>query len=271
MDIQLIAMDLDGTALQNDRNSFSPRLDRALLAAHDQGVAIVPITGRQYKLLPPALLRDLPWRDLVVVCNGAQVRSMRTGQVLQQYRIGRTALEQLLVLAKELKLPMEFSWDSTLHLTRQDYAIQLQDPDLVFHRDVILATRGKFVDVLDPSMPVEKVNLLCVEPPQQPIVEDFLKNVDVSGVWCRERMMEITHPNATKAQGMFTACSLLGIDPKATMALGDSGNDISMLQQAGLGIAMGNAPEHIKAAAKAVTLPNDQDGAAIAIEQYVLK
>ena len=54
------------------------------------------------------------------------------------------------------------------------------------------------------------------------------------------------------------------------MTMGDSGNDISMLRAAGLGIAMGNAPEAVRAAADAVTARNDQDGAAIAIERYAL-
>ena len=54
------------------------------------------------------------------------------------------------------------------------------------------------------------------------------------------------------------------------MAMGDSGNDESMLKMAGLGLAMGNAPDFIKTAADAVTERNDADGAAIAIERYAL-
>ena len=81
--------------------------------------------------------------------------------------------------------------------------------------------------------------------------------------------MEITHPEARKGTALEALCSLLDIPVENTMALGDSGNDESMLKTAGLGIAMGNAPEFIKAAADAVTARCDQDGAAIAIERYV--
>ena len=55
MDIRLIAMDLDGTALQPDRCSFSSRLNAALKEAHKRGIAIVPVTGRQFNMLPPAV------------------------------------------------------------------------------------------------------------------------------------------------------------------------------------------------------------------------
>lgn len=63
---------------------------------------------------------------------------------------------------------------------------------------------------------------------------------------------------------------MLGIDPAHAMAMGDSGNDASMLQAAGFSVAMGNAAPHVQALASAITLPYDQDGAAIAIERYIL-
>ena len=60
MDIRMIAMDLDGTALQNDRCSFSPRLNAALEEAHARGIAIAIITGRQFQMLPPAVQNGNP-------------------------------------------------------------------------------------------------------------------------------------------------------------------------------------------------------------------
>ena len=82
MDIQLIAMDLDGTALCPDHASFTPRLEAALLEAHRRGVSIVPATGRQYLLLPPPIQAMPDWADLVVLCNGAEVRRLRTGEIV---------------------------------------------------------------------------------------------------------------------------------------------------------------------------------------------
>ena len=73
MDIRLIAMDLDGTALQADRCSFSPRLIAALDEAHRRGIAIAVITGRQFNMLPPAVQNHPSWENLAVLCNGAQI------------------------------------------------------------------------------------------------------------------------------------------------------------------------------------------------------
>ena len=101
-------------------------------------------------------------------------------------------------------------------------------------------------------------------------MEAALKNTAVSAVWSSSTSMELTHPEASKGAGLAALCRLLEIPIGSTMALGDSGNDEAMLRTAGLGVAMGNAPDFIKAIADAVTESNENDGAAVAIEKYCL-
>lgn len=273
MDIQLICMDLDGTALQKDRSSFSPRLHAALAEAHRRGIAVAPVTGRQYGLLPQVLWEHPVWEQYAAVCNGAQIRRLGSGEVLYSLNIEPRALEGLLAVAEKWDLPIEFSVDSMLYLTAHAYEQQLPHPGLAFHRDTILAKNGRIVDSLQPlcASNVEKVNLLCITPGIREGVLEDLKEIPVSAVWASSSSMEITHPEGTKAQGIRRLCALLGIKPQQVMALGDSGNDESMLRAAGLGVAMGNAPEHIRRLADAVTETNENDGAAIAIERYALK
>ena len=109
MDIQLIAMDLDGTALLDDHRSFSPRLTAALLEAHRRGIAIAPVTGRQFVLLPPPLLAPPVWANLAVLCNGAEVRSLVNGQLLSSHYMRPEALFPLMELAEQFAVPMELS------------------------------------------------------------------------------------------------------------------------------------------------------------------
>lgn len=272
MDIQLIAMDLDGTALQSDHRSFSPRLIAALEAAHHKGVRIAPVTGRQFGLLPPAVLGHPVWEDLAVLCNGGQIRKLGTGRYMHRLDISAGALKELLALAARYELPIEFSVDSKLYLTQASLQKQLPYPNLSFHRDTILANNGILVDTLEPlcAEEVEKVNLLCVTEELSSQVSEALKSIAVSAVWASSTSLEITHPDATKGKGVTRLCQILDIPMEAVLALGDSGNDETMLRQAGLGIAMGNAPDFVKAVADAVTETNGNDGAAIAIEQYVL-
>lgn len=272
MDIQLIAMDLDGTTLQQDHCSFSPKLLTVLEQAHSKGILIVPVTGRQFGLLPPILSQHHSWKKLAVLCNGGQIRNLNTGEMLHSLEIDPVALQQLLALADEFNLPIEFSMDSKLYLTAKSFEHQLPYPNLVFHRDTILAQHGVIVPSLKPmcTCPIEKVNLLCIPSGLGQVLEQRLQEIAVSAVWASSSSMEITHPDATKGNGLQQLCKLLDIPMSAVMALGDSGNDITMLQQAGLGVAMGNAPDFVKAAADICVAPYDEDGAACAIEQHIL-
>lgn len=272
MDIKLICMDLDGTALRSDRKTFSPRLNAALEAAYAKGIAVVPVTGRQYGLLPPAVTGHPVWESLVVTCNGGQILRLGTGERLFGLDIEEKALRQLLDIAQRFGIPIEMSVDSRLHLTQQSYDAQLPHKNLDFHVHTILARSGVIVDSLEPvcRLPVEKAQLPWIPPQIGKDVESALAEVAVSAVWASATSMEITHPDANKGNGLRALCRLLGIAPAQALALGDSGNDESMLRTAGLGVAMGNAPDFIQAIADAVTETYDRDGAAIAIETYCL-
>ena len=272
MDIKLICMDLDGTALQSDRKSFSPRLIAALEAAHQKGIAIAPVTGRQYGLLPPAVTCHPVWENLVVTCNGGQIYRLGTGERLFGQDIGETALRRLLAIAERFDIPLEMSVDSRLHLTRRSYDAQLPHKNLDFHVHTILARSGVIVDSLEPlcTRAVEKAQLPHIPPAIAAQVEQALSTIEISAVWSSDTSMELTHPEASKGNGLAALCRLLDIPMEQTIALGDSGNDESMLRAAGIGVAMGNAPDFIKSAADAVSEPHDRDGAAIAIERFCL-
>lgn len=276
MEIRLIAMDLDGTALSADRKHFSPRLDRCLLEAHRRGIAVLPVTGRQFSLLPPALLGDQPWRDLVVVCNGGELRRLTDGAVLAGHYIPAESLLRLVTLADRLRLPLEFSSGGTLYLTEADWELEraIGGP-LTFHLDEILSRHGAAAEDLaalcrTPGMRFEKAMLSFIPDGSREEIAGELDRLEISWAWSGPNCVELAAPGASKARGLWDACGLLGIDPAQAMAIGDSGNDIPMLRTAGLGVAMGNAAEEVKAAADEITAANQGDGAAIAIERWAL-
>lgn len=274
MEIRAIIMDLDGTALRPDRVSFSARLEAALLEAHRRGVAIVPATGRQQSLLPPPLLGNPAWSGIAVLCNGAEIRRLATGELLDARYMTAAHLTPLVQAAKRLGIAIELSSGGQLYLTADSWEVSRRRESLRFHLGV-LERVGRQVECLETflagtELAFEKVNLPYLPPETRKKILSVLAALPLSGVFSGPGAMEVTHREATKAHGLRTACRLLGIDPAHTMAIGDSGNDISMLQAAGLGVAMGDAPEEVRRAARAVTGSNPDDGAAQAIERYVL-
>ena len=268
-------MDLDGTALQPDRKTFSPRLCAALDAAHAKGVVVVPITGRQFFILPPAVHKDVKWAGLVVLSNGVEVRRLTDGSVLSGHYLQAESLLPLVEEAGKLGVPLELSAGEGLYLTRADWEYQRQiDGPLHFHLVEVLDRFGHEVEDMNAfcrSAPaIDKVNLPYIPDEAREAAERMLNSLPLSWFWSGPRSVEVGHPDASKAAGLMEVCRLLDVSPAQAMALGDSGNDIPMLQCAGLGVAMGNAPAEVKEAAGAVSAPCDQDGAALAVERYVL-
>ena len=82
--------------------------------------------------------------------------------------------------------------------------------------------------------------------------------------------MEFSHSTLNKLNATDVVLERLGITYEETMAIGDSSSDVEILQRCGLGVAMGNAPDTVKAVANEVTATNLEDGVALALEKYVL-
>lgn len=276
MDIQLLALDLDGTSLQADHQSFTPRLHQALAEAHAQGVIIVPTTGRQHFLLPPALRTGAAWEDLCILCNGGEIRRLTTGELLRGHYIPAQTAAAVVKLVGEYHLPVELSAQGHMYLTQASWDKEEAFRDTIgYHLDVVLGQRGVAVEDLaqtayTPGLDIDKINLPHIPDPLRDTICAQLDMLPINHFWSGPHTIEIAHTESTKGNALGEVCALLGIDPAHAMAMGDSGNDTSMLQAAGFSVAMGNAQPHIQALADAVTLPYDQDGAALAIERYIL-
>lgn len=276
MNIQLLAMDLDGTSLQADHVSFTPRLHRALADAHARGVAIIPITGRPLFQLPPPVHTGAPWEDLCVLCNGGETRRIATGELLGGHYLSSQVCLAVMDLARQYHISVELSDQSHIYLTRASWDLAAEHPQYIsYHLSTILPRWGVVVDRLEdtvhtPGLQVAKINLPHIPDPIREAFDAELAKLPLAYTWSGPCNIEITHPSSTKGNGLVDVCQRLGIDPAHAMAMGDSGNDVSMLQAAGFAVAMGNATPAVQALADAVTLPYDQDGAAVAIERYIL-
>ena len=114
--------------------------------------------------------------------------------------------------------------------------------------------------------------LMSVDPAElkavQQTIADFLPD-SLTVVQTADFYLEVIPRVINKGQGIRDICGVLGLDPKQVIAFGDAENDIPMLRAAGMGVAMGNAAEAVKAAADMVTLSNNEDGIAAALEKLL--
>ncbi len=269
--IRLIALDLDGTTL-NDAKELSPRTLAALTAALARGVAVVPATGRTLTGIDPALL-TLPGVRYAITSNGARVEDLATGKPLVKTYIPTDLALAAYDTLRQYDCTLDLFQDGRGYATRHslDNYARLASPHLLPY---LLTSRTLVPDLraLIAAQPdgVEKLTLLFTHEEERQAAWAQMTALGLTAVSSLARNMEVNAAGVNKGDGLLRLAAHLGIDPAQTMACGDGGNDVALVKAAGLGVAMANACDEVKAAADYITASNNEDGVALAIERFVL-
>lgn len=275
MDIKLIALDMDGTTLQKDYVTITPRTEEALRAAIAKGIHVVPSTGRILGQLPESVIR-IPGIHYAVTSNGAAVVNLETGEAISSNFIGAGSVTRIIRTLTRRGLFCEvyykgYSYSNNRYLEKVAGIADFPSDQLKF-----IQYKSKQVDdvlafTMAHAAEIEKINIPLLD--EQTHRNLWQKFSQIHGVILTKAVagnIEVNHRSANKGAGLKQLCRKLRLEPKNVMAIGDSDNDLRMIEFAGLGVAMGNAPAEVKALANRVTLPFDQDGVAHAIEKYAL-
>ncbi|MBC3887304.1 Cof-type HAD-IIB family hydrolase [Acetobacterium paludosum] len=275
MDIKLIALDMDGTTLQKDYKSISQRTENALKDAIAKGIHVVPSTGRILGQLPESVIR-IPGINYAVTSNGAAVMNLNTGEAISNNFIGTGSVRKIIqtLTRRGLFCEVYYKGDSYSDNRYLENVEKINDfsPDQV----KFIKYKSNQVDnmldfTFEHAAEIEKINIpLLSEQIHRNLWQKFSR---IHGVMITQAVagnIEVNHRSANKGDGLKQLCKILKLDPKNIMAIGDSDNDLQMIEFAGLGVAVGNASDDVKAIANRITLPFDQDGVAHAIEKYAL-
>lgn len=274
MNCKLIAFDLDGTFLNNDKTIPQKNID-ALCAAAGRGIHIVPATGRIHSGVPEAV-RALPFIRYYICINGAYVYDAVEDRTIYSADV---PLDIALRFYEEMdKLPVMYDCyqDNYGFITQKMYdEADYYVPDKgilhlvktlrvpVSELKEYLRQKGKDVQKLQAYF--HDISLRDRELERLPkLFPELLFSTSVSN------NIEVNSRLAGKGNGLKALCRELKIDIADTAAFGDSLNDEDMLSAAGLGIAMANALESTKRAADVLTLSNNDAGVAAGIEKYIL-
>ena len=272
---KMIALDMDGTLL-NDEKKVSNRNKRAIEKADDFGVKIVVSTGRLFTSAS-FFGEMIGVKSPIISSNGAYIREKDRDEVIYERLLGSENAYKIVNLCK-----------------KHDLYCHLFTSDTVFTEKIIYASFNYANYNLD--MPDDKkININVIKPNDwEAIIEKYkdkiLKAViadedsdkiialrkdvcdlDVEVVSSFSNNIEIMSKGTSKGDAVRVLADFYGINKDEVICIGDGENDISMIKYAGLGIAMGNAIDEVKDAADFVTLSNEDDGVAHAIEKFVLQ
>lgn len=274
--IKLVALDLDGTLL-NYEKQVSARTIAVFRECEKQGIQIVPSTGRAKNAVPETIL-TLPGVHYGIFTNGASVWDIKEDKEIASGCIDwRTARETAQVLRRyPLIYDMYIGGTGVCERHFLDVLEEFGFPE--FHCRFIRETRKTVEDICtyleETHAKVQKLNL-SFRQEDRAVREAVRKDLDrLSGLLVTSSMpwnLELNAAGVTKGSGLLQLSHFLGLSAEETMACGDGENDLPMLLAAGIGVCMENGASFVKKKADRITLSNDQDGVAAAIEQWVLK
>lgn len=273
--IKLIAFDLDGTFLDDRKNCIKENME-AVRAAAEMGVHIVPSSGRMFRGIP-APIRELPFVRYGITINGAAVYDSKEDKTIYRAEIPVEDAERIFDYADTLPVIYDCYMDGRGWMDRYFYehAAEMVTDKVVLN--MVWQLRSPVDDfrrfVREQNRPLQKIQMMFKDMDRKkaeleriPLL--FPGYAATSSLY---NNIEINAQAANKGAGLKALCDHLGIDLSETMALGDGGNDVTMLKAAGIGVAMGNASEEVKASADVTVGTNEQAGVAEAIHKYVLQ
>ena len=268
-DIKLIALDLDGTLL-NSEKKISDRNLAALKAAQDKGVKVVLTTGRPLKAMDfflHELGTDGREDEYTITFNGGLVQR-NTGEILDKTVFSYDDVARIYEETDKLHIPLDAICEGLVYQIQSD-----QDSLYAQFNPALTFESIDFSDLSSQQTYNKCVTAYAQEPLDAAIEQispELFERYEIFK--SREMLLEWSPKNVHKANGLEKLIAHLGIERSQVMACCDEANDLSMIEWAGLGVAMQNAVVIVKEAANVVTpMTNDEDAVAWAIEEYVLK
>lgn len=265
--IKLIAIDIDGTLL-NSHHQITDEVKQTLIQKRQEGVYIVLCTGRPIRGVEDYLkeLNLTSDDDYVITFNGALAQNVKTRETLAHHTLDIHDYYALHRLSLELDLHFHTETMDAMYTSNRDIS-----PYTVIESGMTnMPLHYRTPEEMDRNMTISKMmiidepSLLDERIPQIP--SEFTEKYEF--VKSMPFFLEVLNKQASKGNALADLAERLGIKQEEVMAIGDNLNDLTMIEYAGCGVAMGNAEEAVKEIANQVTKTNDEDGVAYAVKTW---
>lgn len=266
---KLIALDMDGTLL-NEKKLITERTKNTIREAREKGVTVVLSTGRPIAGVNRYLeeLDMFTDNDYVLSFNGALVQKTKSKEVISNVTVTGKDLKYLYNLSKELGVNIHaFSEvDGLITPKESKYTNVEAEINNIKYTVTDLDSRADD-EVIVKIMMIDEPEIL------EKAIEKLPKEVYEKYTVIRSApfFLEFMNNKANKGVGLELLAKHLNVNKDEVIAIGDAGNDMHMIEYAGLGVAMENAFQEVKDKANYITDSNENDGVAKVIEKFVLE
>ncbi|MEH7011375.1 Cof-type HAD-IIB family hydrolase [Neobacillus niacini] len=268
MTYKMIVLDLDDTLLRDDL-TISPRTKQSLMEAQEAGVKVVLASGRPTSAMLPIAgeLCLKEYGSFILSFNGGKIIDCQTGDEWFSSTLPIETVHHLYEISRRENVWIHTYVGETIITEEPNQYTDIEGELTKLEIKVV----DSFIDAV--TEPVVKV-LMLKEPSilarvEKKLQKEFAESLSI--MRSKKFFLEFTEAGVTKGTSLNSLIQQLGISRDEVIAIGDSNNDLSMIQFAGLGVAMGNASEAIKAQADFVTDTNMNDGVAKVVEEFILK
>ena len=277
-DIKLVALDLDGTLFDNSSH-ISERNLTAIRSITDKGIHVVISTGRPFEGIPFDQIKGTGI-NYAITANGSGIYEISTGKCLYENAMDEELVTPILnfLLTRDIHMDAFIGGKGYTPVQCVETAQKLTVPSSI--KNYIITTRTRLDNILqfihENQLKVQKMTLNFYPAADGTLIDRetvrkfLVSNPSITTVCGGYNNLEFTRADANKGVGLRTLADILGVNPDATMAIGDTENDLAIIEAAGIGVAMGNATDAVKAKADYVTTSNTEDGVAAAIEHFIL-
>lgn len=267
MEYKIVFSDIDGTLLNSNHQISRGTLD-SVLALKEKGVPFILVSARMpHGILP--LQEELRINEPIICFSGAlvlgAVQTDGTRKVLLNKTLNPSDVRDIYTLILE-----QFPLISFSAYNKENWFVTSLNDEWVIQEQKIAGTPPQpfnFADDIHPAMN----KLLCMGSPQAiDSLETELKkhHPEITIYKSKPTYLEIMAHEVQKSSAMMSLLESYHVTKQEIIAIGDNYNDIDMIRFAGLGAAMGNSPDEVKAAADIITISNDEDGVKDVIEKY---
>ena len=267
MAYKMLVLDLDDTLLTDDYR-ISERNKARLMEAQEQGVFVVLASGRptQAMMQYAEELKLAKYGSYIISYNGAIITDIKNNMVIFEQTLSKDEIHEL----------HDYSKENDLHiLTYKD-------------NNIVSDTESEFIDVEKKltGMPINKVSCFKSEMNQsavkcillddpirlkgfEPKLKDAKQHLSVA--ISKPFFLEVMPKGIDKAASIRRLASKLNIEQEEIIAVGNAGNDLTMVEYAGLGVWVDNVTPELRDRADAIVASNNDDGVAEVVEKYILK